>query len=251
MTITTRQEKIQATINRQYERLAKLEAKLAAPVPEKEINKFIKSYNEINEQSIRRHYVEPCTRELAIERIRKNYEYDIRCIKENIEDNEYKLGKAKEADEREEKRNAKREAEQSALSEIPEVLKSFGELLVKNTFADRLRLHKWAVEQGYPRYNDRSEKANAIRRHYEFNEESTLKEIRRTVEALLLNLVDRVAKKCGKIVNASNLTVNAGNWLEGQAINGWIEGENGKARVYSIVAGGYNIQCLHVRVLVK
>jgi hypothetical protein len=47
------------------------------------------------------------------------------------------------------------------------------------------------------------------------------------------------------------LNVTCGNIYEGAAINGYIKGENGSVEVRSIIAGGYNIQKRHVRVLVK
>lgn len=251
MTITTRQDKIQATIARHCERLIKLEAKLEAPITEKEAAKFVKAFNDYNAHNIELGFIKACTPEHAIECIRKNREIDVKRLTEQIAECYYKLEQAKEADKREEERNAKRQAKQSVIDDIPEVLKAFGEQLIKNTFDDRLRLHKWAREQGWPAYGDFSAKACAIREYFGFDSEATMKEIRRAVEVILLNLVARVQKKCGKIVNASNLHLNTGNWLEGQAINGWIEGEKGNAHVYSITAGGYNIQCLHVRVLVK
>ena len=56
----------------------------------------------------------------------------------------------------------------------------------------------------------------------------------------------RVSKICGKITNADELLVGTRG-----DINGIIEGENGKAEVRTIEAGGYNIQCFHFRVLVN
>lgn len=61
------------------------------------------------------------------------------------------------------------------------------------------------------------------------------------------DLVNRVEKKVGKIVDASYLSIGAQNG----EINGFVKGENGTCRVETISAGGYNIQCFHYRVLVK
>lgn len=65
------------------------------------------------------------------------------------------------------------------------------------------------------------------------------------VRAKYDNLVAKVTKITGKITDASNLRIgHSGD------INGIIIGENGKARIETIYAGGYNIQCLHFRCLV-
>lgn len=59
-------------------------------------------------------------------------------------------------------------------------------------------------------------------------------------------LISRVEKKAGKIVDAAGLTIG-----ENGEINGVIVGELATVKVKTIYAGGYNIQCLHYRVLVR
>lgn len=62
----------------------------------------------------------------------------------------------------------------------------------------------------------------------------------------LIDLMTRVSKITGEIVDASYLYIaNDGN------INGYIIGKDGKAEVETIGAGGYNIQIFHYRVLIK
>lgn len=58
--------------------------------------------------------------------------------------------------------------------------------------------------------------------------------------------VYRVKEITGTIQNASALTTGGNG-----EINGIVIGEKGKAKVETISAGGYNIQCWHFRVLVK
>lgn len=57
--------------------------------------------------------------------------------------------------------------------------------------------------------------------------------------------VARINQKVGEIQEA-NLTIGVD-----LSINGTVVGDEGKATVYSIIAGGYNIQKAHYRVLVK
>lgn len=76
-------------------------------------------------------------------------------------------------------------------------------------------------------------------------EERLLKIIEREATAKEKTLIARVNKEVGLIVKAINLKVG----LNGE-LNGSIKGENGTCKIETIYAGGYNIQCLHYRVLV-
>lgn len=60
----------------------------------------------------------------------------------------------------------------------------------------------------------------------------------------ILNLLDRVFKYTGRILDWQNVRIT------GPSLNGTIIGEDGAVYVETILAGGYNIQCLHNRVLV-
>ena len=72
----------------------------------------------------------------------------------------------------------------------------------------------------------------------------------KTADALILNLWNRVKEKVGTVTEY-NLYLDNGNSYEGMALNGTVKGTKGVAHVESILAGGYNIQRLHIRVLVK
>lgn len=60
----------------------------------------------------------------------------------------------------------------------------------------------------------------------------------------LLNLYNRVKEITGEVTDCSCL-----KW-GGKCLDGYVVGKNGKARVETIGAGGYNIQRWHLRVLV-
>ena len=66
---------------------------------------------------------------------------------------------------------------------------------------------------------------------------------------LILDLLKRVTKITGAVTDWSGLHLTQGNM--GLVLNGVVIGEEGKARVESILAGGYAIQRLHIRTLVK
>ena len=58
-------------------------------------------------------------------------------------------------------------------------------------------------------------------------------------------LIARVNKEVGTIVKALSLNVG----VDGE-LNGIIQGETGICKIQTIYAGGYNVQCLHYRVLI-
>lgn len=82
-----------------------------------------------------------------------------------------------------------------------------------------------------------------------YKEEERLAWLDKTLEAdkkaKTIDLINRINHVVGAITDASNLKVsNAGN------LNGVITGTKGKAKVETVGAGGWNIQCFHYRTLV-
>ena len=65
------------------------------------------------------------------------------------------------------------------------------------------------------------------------------------VERKLLDLIGRIMSTVGTITDAAALYIGP----EGD-INGIIVGTEGKAKIQTIGAGGYNIQCFHFRTLI-
>ena len=76
-------------------------------------------------------------------------------------------------------------------------------------------------------------------------QEQITKNIEREAISKEQMLIKRVNKVVGTIVGSISLYVGVNGEL-----NGVIEGVNGKCKIETIYAGGYNIQCLHYRVLV-
>jgi len=65
------------------------------------------------------------------------------------------------------------------------------------------------------------------------------------IEAKYYNMVERVTKITGEIIDADHIDIGGdGN------LNGVIKGTEGTAKLETIGAGGYNIQCYHYRLLV-
>lgn len=72
----------------------------------------------------------------------------------------------------------------------------------------------------------------------------------RDAKNLILNLYNRVKEITGEITSWKGIYLTQGAHFSA-VLNGYVEGKQGRASVESILAGGYNIQRLHVRVLVK
>ena len=81
---------------------------------------------------------------------------------------------------------------------------------------------------------------------YTVNEEYLNKTIAHEKLNKYYDLCNRITAEVGEIIDASGLSI--GN-QKGE-LNGIVKGTEGSARVETISAGGYNIQCFHYRVLV-
>ena len=82
-------------------------------------------------------------------------------------------------------------------------------------------------------------------RTYIFDTEKFEKDIKREAERKYDDMIERVNKITGTITDAGQLKVG-----DKGDLNGYIIGENGIAKLTTIGAGGYNIQCFHFRTLV-
>lgn len=65
----------------------------------------------------------------------------------------------------------------------------------------------------------------------------------------ILDLLNRVKEVTGEVTDWSSIYLENGNTFP--VLNGIVIGKEGQAEVESILAGGYNIQRLHIRTLVK
>lgn len=75
--------------------------------------------------------------------------------------------------------------------------------------------------------------------------EDFLKINKKDAEDLVVDLISRITSKVGEITDLKHIEFN------GNALNGFVTGERGKCQIETIIAGGYNIQKAHYRVLVK
>lgn len=105
-------------------------------------------------------------------------------------------------------------------------------------------LEKEAKENIHP-YTYKVARKNYTTNERYIDEEELEKILLKDITSRYFRLINQVTKHVGKITDASNLKMGMNGDL-----NGYIEGEDGKAKVETISAGGYNIQCFHYRVLV-
>ena len=80
---------------------------------------------------------------------------------------------------------------------------------------------------------------------YYFDMSKFLKDINEEANRKYDNIIERTNHIVGTITDAEHLSVG-----EKGELDGYVTGDRGKAHVFTIGAGGWNIQCFHFRVLV-
>ena len=213
-TLNAKMIKLEGTLARHEKAKANKEAKLAKTVDEND-----------------RYWLE-CDIEHLNESIQSTFD-KIRSVKEDISFAEMI-----------ERRNAKKEAA------IPEQLKDFRAKMVETWDAYDKAERDAVLAEGENWWKSRKGTYSEWYRYTELTDEKIHEANFKAATNIVDNLIRRVEKAVGKMKSFDQLYLHNGNWMEGLALNGWIEGENGKVEVRSIHAGGHNIQRLHVRVLV-
>lgn len=214
--ITSRQDKVNATIAKVLARLEKLQS--------------------MTPEQIAKKYKEQWLYEVALD-----------TAKEQLENNKNKLEEAKRLDAKEEERNDKKTAlnaaKEIAMSKLPAEIEDWFEQVKHTCIVATIEARNF--ERSKNRFQTKNYALASM------SDEEIEQDVERKVENMKLNLLDRVSEKCGEIKGCRNVRVENGNINEGTAINGTFFGTKGTATVKSITAGGYNIQRFHVRVLVK
>lgn len=138
------------------------------------------------------------------------------------------------------------------LREIPENMKRMQTELVDrwNEF-DLKRRETIRADHKAMTYRDFHSKYNRSECELMYKTDDEIdRENKRDAKALILDLIRRVKAITGEITDWSGIRAEVGTWGF-TVLNGVVIGKTGKCIVESILAGGYNIQRLHVRVLTK
>lgn len=95
-------------------------------------------------------------------------------------------------------------------------------------------------------YTKREQNKETFKFEYIFDLEALNKELEQEANRKYDFIIERTNRIVGQITDASNLKIGAKADL-----NGYIIGTKGTAKVQTIGAGGYNIQCFHFRTLIN
>jgi len=137
------------------------------------------------------------------------------------------------------------------ITETPDILKGLQEELVERwdrwDIERRDRIQSDYRELDYKEFSRKYTHADVIFKSK--SDEQIHNDNVQAAENLIIDLIYRVRKITGEITNWSDIRASAGTGGF-PVLNGTVIGKEGIAYVESITAGGYNIQRLHIRVLV-
>jgi len=157
-----------------------------------------------------------------------------------------KIEKVKQAIETWKERLVKENLIQNRIKNLPESLKSMSEYL-NQIWSEYEINRKSNLKQEYEKlgYKEFFKKYSCeAYNHIHKSDEEIIKEVALDVKFSILDLLNRVSEVAGEVEDWECIRWN------GKALNGTLKGSKNNVRVETIVAGGYNIQRLHYRVLV-
>ena len=230
--ITERINKAQETVRKLNELIWKREAKL------KKLNKELAKASDKAENG---HRFSP----------KEMVQWNIDDEQDALEENKKKLPEKQAILEKWQKKLEEVNAENKRLDEIPEQLKKLQqELAEKIATSDmnrRKRMYKDYKEMEYKEFTKKysyTEREYFMGRSDKDFEEMAKRDAVAEAKWWILDLINRVEKKVGEITEWKL-------WFTSKALNGYVTGTKGSATIETIIAGGWNIQRRHNRVLVK
>lgn len=174
----------------------------------------------------------------------KHLEDDVKSLYQKIAEKEATIKKYEDA-------LYKAEAIENVFeNEIPESMKQMQTELVEEWDRfDKERREFYRAKYRELEYREFMKKYSfaAYQRKNETDDEIHNRNVR-DAKAEILDLYNRVKEITGEVTDWSHIRLTSGNSFP--VLNGYVKGINGAADVESILAGGYNIQRLHVRTLV-
>lgn len=133
--------------------------------------------------------------------------------------------------------------------EIPQVLKEYQETLENELFEEDMRLKRMYQEDystlGYEKYRQKYTGMISFADDLRYASEEKIRNTsKKRANQFITNLYRKIKEKVGNIKYCAL-------YFNGRDINGRIYGENCDLHLTTILAGGYNIQRLHNRYLIK
>ena len=178
-------------------------------------------------------------------------ECDIKIWKEDIERNKQEIAELKVSiDSYKLQLGKATETEDLYIKEVPSSMKRMEADLIEQWDAydkkKREECRGFYKAFGYKEFRKKYSRA-----HYElmYKTDDDIHRINaKDARALVIDLYRRVRGITGEVTNWDGIEATQGTWGF-TVLNGTVQGKQGKCKVESIFAGGYNIQRLHIRVL--
>jgi chromosome segregation ATPase len=182
----------------------------------------------------------------------RSLNFDIKYLKEDIARLEKEIPEIRKTVEKYEKQLAGEIEKEALLTKtMPEEFRTLKNTLVERWDAFDLErkefFRKKSNEMEYREFI-RQYKYSAYQLAWHTSTEEIHKQNEKDAEHFIIDLYNRVKDITGEVTNWEGIRLTMGNNFP--VLEGMVQGKEGKARVETILAGGYNIQRLHIRTLV-
>lgn len=182
----------------------------------------------------------------------RSLNFDIKYLKEDIARLEKEIPEIRKTVEKYEKQLAGEIEKEALLTKtMPEEFRTLKNTLVEKWDAfdlERKEFFRKKSEEMEYREFIRQYKYSAYDLAWHTSTEEIHKKNEKDAEYFIIDLYNRVKGITGEVTNWEGIRLTMGNSFP--VLEGMVQGKEGKARVETILAGGYNIQRLHIRTLV-